>query len=218
LTAGIIFLYAVDDSMGRMTGSPLEFQSAAEWRAWLRSNGSKEKEAWLLFYKRDAGESGLTYSQALDEAICYGWIDSRMRRIDEIKHEIRFTPRKRGSIWSKHNLVRVARLDEKGRMTKAGLDVLPPDFDQRMEEIKEGRDRELEVPEALERALSKVPQARKNFYAMAPTHRRQFIYWINEGKRADTRDKRISESISLLEQNKTLIDRWMANRAKPRER
>ena len=91
------------------------------WRAWLAEHGATRREVWLLFHKKHMGRPGLEYVEAVEEALCFGWIDGQLRRIDEEKHAIRFTPRRTGSVWAKSNKARVARMIEQGRMTEAGM-------------------------------------------------------------------------------------------------
>jgi uncharacterized protein YdeI (YjbR/CyaY-like superfamily) len=105
----------------KITGQPLYVTSAEEWRAWLQANHAVEKEVWLTFYKKHTGIPSLTFEEAAEEALCFGWIDSVMKRIDDEKYVLRHTPRKKGSNWSEVNKRRVAKLIEQGRMTEAGL-------------------------------------------------------------------------------------------------
>lgn len=104
-----------------ITGQPLRMTTAKEWRAWLQANHAVEKEVWLIFYKKHTGISGVTFEEATEEALSFGWVDSIMKRIDEEKYALRYTPRRKGSIWSEGNKRRVANLIEQGRMTEAGL-------------------------------------------------------------------------------------------------
>jgi uncharacterized protein YdeI (YjbR/CyaY-like superfamily) len=101
-------------------GNPLHFTSAHEWRDWLLANHAVETEVWLTFYKKHVSRPGITFEEATDEALSFGWIDSSMRRIDDEKYVLRYTPRRKGSNWSEHKK-RVAELIEQGRMTEAGL-------------------------------------------------------------------------------------------------
>jgi uncharacterized protein YdeI (YjbR/CyaY-like superfamily) len=104
-----------------ITGQPLRMTTAEEWRAWLRANHAVEKEAWLIFYKKHTGISGVTFEEATEEALSFGWVDSIMKRIDDEKYALRYTPRRKGSAWSEGNKKLVARLIEQRRMTEAGL-------------------------------------------------------------------------------------------------
>lgn len=104
-----------------ITGQPLHFTSGDDWRAWLQAHHGVEKEAWVTIYKRHATTPSVTLEEATEEALCFGWIDSSMKPIDDEKYALRYTPRRKGSNWSESNKKRAARLIEQGRMTEAGL-------------------------------------------------------------------------------------------------
>jgi len=187
-----------------MTSGRRQFSDRAQWRAWLAANHATAEEMWLTFYKKHTGEAGLTYIDALEEALCFGWIDGILKRIDGRKHTIRFCPRRKNSIWSQQNKKRVAKLIEEGRMTPAGL--------AKIDEAKTNggwdkaavREDVTAVPEELIEALAGNEKARLNFERLAPSYRRQFIYWVAIAKRPETRQKRIEETIDLLVRNKKL--------------
>jgi uncharacterized protein YdeI (YjbR/CyaY-like superfamily) len=105
----------------KMTGQPLHVATAEEWRGWLQANHAVEKEVWLMIYKKHAATPSVTFEEATEEALCFGWIDSIMKPIDDEKYALRYTPRRKGSNWSESNKKRVAKLIEQGRMTEAGL-------------------------------------------------------------------------------------------------
>jgi uncharacterized protein YdeI (YjbR/CyaY-like superfamily) len=105
----------------QITGKRLHFTTADEWRGWLQANHAAEKEVWLTFYKKHAATPSITLDEATDEALCFGWVDSIMKRIDDEKYVLRYTPRRKRSNWSERNKKRVAELIERGRMTEAGL-------------------------------------------------------------------------------------------------
>jgi uncharacterized protein YdeI (YjbR/CyaY-like superfamily) len=105
----------------KMTGQPLHFTTAGEWRAWLERHHATESDAWLMIYKKHSETSSVTVDQAVEEALCFGWIDSSMQPVDEERYALRFTPRRKGSNWSERNKDRVARLIEEGRMTEVGF-------------------------------------------------------------------------------------------------
>ena len=182
-------------------GKTMQFTSAAGWRGWLAQYHSSEKELWLIIYKRHAADKGLSYREALDEALCFGWIDGTLKRIDNEKHMIRFSPRKSRSIWSKANRDRVERLIAEERMTAAGL-----------EEIEQAKangewyrewsdDKGPIIPSDLIEALKCNKMAQKNFDNFPPSLKQQFAYWITSAKRAETREKRIRETVARAERN-----------------
>jgi uncharacterized protein YdeI (YjbR/CyaY-like superfamily) len=104
-----------------MTRQSLRVASAKEWRAWLQANHAVEKEVWLIIYKKHTGTPSVTFEEATEEALCFGWIDSIMKGADEEKYILRYTPRRKGSKWSEANKKRAAKLIEQRRMTEAGL-------------------------------------------------------------------------------------------------
>jgi uncharacterized protein YdeI (YjbR/CyaY-like superfamily) len=105
----------------KMTGHPIHFVTTEDWRSWLEGNHATENDVWLMIYKRHSETSSVTVDQAVEEALCFGWIDSSMQPIDEDRYALRFTPRRKASNWSERNKTRVAKLIEEGRMTEAGL-------------------------------------------------------------------------------------------------
>ncbi len=183
---------------------PKSLANRDEWRTWLVENHQAAKELWLIFYKKHTGRSGLTYTEALEEALCFGWIDGILKRIDHEKHTIRFSPRRANSIWSEHNKKRVRKLIREGRMTDAGLaKVQEAKANGQWDKAAQREDITI-VPAELTKALAGNEQARLNFEALAPSYRRQFIYWVAVAKRDETRRKRIEETIDLLVRNEKL--------------
>jgi uncharacterized protein YdeI (YjbR/CyaY-like superfamily) len=172
------------------------------WRAWLAEQGAAHREVWLLFYKKHTGRPGLEYEEAVEEALCFGWIDGQLRRIDDEKHAIRFTPRRPGSVWAESNKVRVARMIEQGRMTEAGM-ALVRDA-QKNGEWGRAADREdtITLPSDLEAAFAENRQARRNFLSFPASSRKQYLYWVSEAKREETRRRRIAEVVKRAEENR----------------
>jgi uncharacterized protein YdeI (YjbR/CyaY-like superfamily) len=109
-------------------GETLLVTSRQEWRNWLSQHHADHKEIWLIYYKKSSGKSGISYEESVEEALCFGWIDGAFKGIDEETYAGRFTPRRAKSPWSASNRARVARLLQEGRMTDAGLAVLPEDL------------------------------------------------------------------------------------------
>ena len=105
----------------KVTGRPIHFATAGEWRTWLEANHATEHDVWLMIYKKHAGTPSVMLQEAMQEAICFGWIDSSMQPIDEERYALRFTPRRKTSNWSERNKGWAAMLIEQGRMTEAGL-------------------------------------------------------------------------------------------------
>jgi uncharacterized protein YdeI (YjbR/CyaY-like superfamily) len=172
------------------------------WRAWLAEHGAIRKEIWLILNKRHVSNPGLAYEEAVEEGLCFGWIDGQLRRIDHEKHAIRFTPRRPGSIWSESNKERVARMIEQGRMTNAGMVLVRQAQESGEWERAAAREDTDTLPPGLEEALAQNEQARSNFLAFPPSVRRQYIYWVNEAKREETRLRRIREVVARAVENR----------------
>jgi uncharacterized protein YdeI (YjbR/CyaY-like superfamily) len=183
----------------------LDFTGAREWHDWLALNHAKEKEAWLVIHKKNSRRIGINYGHALEEALCYGWIDGKMKSIDKDTFILRFSPRKPRSVWARTNKETSERLITAGRMTAAGLAVI--------EEAKENgtwdnaytnrvKDK---VPAELETELSRNSTAHTNFHKFANSYRNMYIGWINAAKTDETRRKRIEKVVELSAANKKLI-------------
>jgi len=174
-----------------------------DWRTWLKQHQRTESEVWLIYYKKHTGRPRIPYADAVEEALCFGWIDSIIQRIDDEKYVQKFTPRKDTGKWSALNISRIRKLIKEGRMTKAGLSKIDPAIVQAGAKAKR-RPRRLVVPSFMKQTLMKKQKAWQNFNDLAPSYRRQFIGWITDAKREETRQKRLKEAIALLEQNRKL--------------
>jgi uncharacterized protein YdeI (YjbR/CyaY-like superfamily) len=179
-------------------------KTIADWRKWLRQNHRQVDGIWLVFYKKGAGEQSLDYDGALDEALCFGWIDSIIKKIDDTKYARKFTPRNEVSKWSEINKKRVERLIKDGRMTEAGLAVVKAAKANGCWDKPDRPPIVTEVPAELLAVLRKSKKALENFNQLAPSHQKQYIIWIAMAKREKTRDKRIKEAIILLEKGEKL--------------
>ncbi len=173
----------------------LEATTPADWRTWLEAHHASAREVWLVFYKKHTGVASVTYAEALEEALCFGWIDGIRKRVDEARFAQRFTPRRAGSAWSDVNLALVARLEQEGRMTAAGRGALPAKDTPRPEPAP---------TDAVETALQADPQTWAAYQALPPSHRRRYLGWIGDAKREETRQKRLSEALQLLKEGKRL--------------
>jgi uncharacterized protein YdeI (YjbR/CyaY-like superfamily) len=175
----------------------LDVATASDWRSWLDKHHLVKTEIWLVFHRKESKTHSITYGEALDEALAYGWIDSVIRRIDHEKYVRKFTPRKPWSIWSSLNISHANRLKKEGRMTKWGLEAFAKRTGQisQMEKINaEGA----KVPSDLTEALKKNKIAWNNFQEFAPSHKKRYLIWISGAKRPETRKKRIDESVELI--------------------
>jgi uncharacterized protein YdeI (YjbR/CyaY-like superfamily) len=173
-----------------------------EWRAWLEKNRATEKEVWLVYYKQGTDKACITYQESLEDALCFGWIDSLIQKIDEEKYARKFNPRRAGSKWSELNKHLVAKLVKEGRMTEAGLATV--DFDLPPAEGPRPIRAPLPLPDWLKKGLMTSPKAWENFNHLPPSHRRNYIGWISDAKREETRQRRIREAIQMLEKNQRL--------------
>jgi uncharacterized protein YdeI (YjbR/CyaY-like superfamily) len=171
------------------------FDSAAAFRAWLKADHAKRTELWLGFYKRHTGKKSISYPQALDEALCYGWIDGVRRSVDAERYTIRFTPRKARSYWSAVNLRHARRLRKQGRIARPGLDVLLAGDRARANRYSFEKRRRGLSPKSAQR----VKASRKAwafFSAQAPWYRRTAGFWIESAEREDTRERRLAQLIA----------------------
>ena len=179
-----------------MTEFPLEVQDSGQWRQWLVDNHVTETEVWLVYRKGDKG--GIAYGESVDEALCFGWIDGLIRRVDDTRYARRFTPRRSGSKWSASNKQRVDRLELEGRIANAGRAVIEAArSDGSWDQIPDA-EREWEMPVELKRALNGSDGARDRFESLSPSHRRQFIMWVASAKRFETRERRAARSVEML--------------------
>ncbi len=174
--------------------------SRAEWRKWLQKNHARAEGVWLITYKRATGKPRVEYDEAVEEALCFGWVDSKPRTLDEERSMLWFAPRKSGSGWSKANKERVERLLATGRIAPAGLAKVEA---ARQDGSWEALDRveALEVPPDLQAALDAAPPARNYFEAFPRSVKRSILEWIASAKKPETRAKRIAETASLAAEN-----------------
>src|SRR5436305_10691454 len=172
-----------------------------DWRAWLAANHDRETEIWLVYNKRHTGEPRVEYGDAVEEALCFGWIDSIVRTIDENRYAQKFTPRKAKSQWSESNLKRFAKLVREGKMTEASLAKAPPEGEAG---VKPRPPADEAVPAYIEAALRENGVAWTNFTHLAPSYRRLYVGWIENAKREETRRRRLAEAVGRLERNEKL--------------
>jgi uncharacterized protein YdeI (YjbR/CyaY-like superfamily) len=186
------------------------FRNRDAWRAWLEKNAASSTGVWLLFAKKGSGVPSVRYDEAVEEALCFGWIDSIVHKVDETFYRQRFTPRKPGSNWAASNRERFARMVREGRMTPAGLAHTPPAEDEVAKSPAAMQTRE--VPDFVDAALRVDAEAWAFYQTLAPGYRREYGVWIADAKREETRRKRIDEAIALLRRGKKLSDKWGVNR------
>jgi uncharacterized protein YdeI (YjbR/CyaY-like superfamily) len=182
---------------------PRFFTTPAELRDWFAENHWSEPELWVGFHKRGSGRPSITWSEAVDEALCVGWIDGLTKRVDETSYRIRFTPRKARSTWSLRNVKRVAELTEEGRMQPAGTDA----FERRTDDntgVYSFEQETVELAPEYERELKANAKAWEFFSSKPPSYRKPAIRWVMSAKREDTRLRRLGTLIEDSEQGRTI--------------
>ena len=171
------------------------FKSASEFRRWLEVNHGRRYELWVGFYKKDSGKGGLTYAEAVDEALCFGWIDGLKKRVDELSYTHRFTSRKPKSNWSRINIQRVERLQKAGRMTPAGLEAYAAREPERSGVYSfENAPRKLAAAD--EKQFKSDKTAWEFFQRQPPGYQRLAIWWMVSAKKPETRARRLSHLIA----------------------
>jgi uncharacterized protein YdeI (YjbR/CyaY-like superfamily) len=174
---------------------PIFFASAAEFRDWLDEHHESESEVYVGYWKKHTGKPSLTWSEAVDQALCFGWIDGRLNRIDDERHMQRFTPRRPGSNWSNVNIEKVARLKEAGLMRPAGLRAFEARREDRSGVYSFERLAAAGFPAGYEGRLRASPAAWEFWQASPPGYRRTATFWVASAKREETRERRMAQLI-----------------------
>jgi len=180
---------------------PLYFKDGREWRSWLEKNHTSATEAWLLYYKKNSGKTSISYNETLEEALCFGWIDGKLKSIDEEKFTIRYSPRKARSLWSLNNRETAERLIKEGRMTVAGLEKIEEARRNGLWEKAYSSRRDDTLPVDLREALMKDAAAWENFTNFARGQRNSYIYWVELARTVETRRRRINTVVERSRQN-----------------
>ncbi len=176
----------------------LEVRDRQQWRPWLGKHHASSPGVWLVFYKDHTGVKSILYEDSVRAALCFGWVDSLIKRLDDDRYARKFTPRKSTSKWSDSNRQRWAELKAAGLLTAAGLAAASTDNTYAPPSPIP------DLPAYIAKALQANPKAWRFFQELAPTYRRHFVGWIHTAKRPGTREKRIRESIALLAAGKKL--------------
>lgn len=180
----------------------MAFPTQAKFRAWLDKNYAKGPEIWVKFAKKGSGIKSVNYQQAVEVALCYGWIDGLVRRLDDDYYIQRFTPRRQKSKWSKINCAKVEQLIKDGKMKPAGLaEVERAKADGRWNAAYASPST-MEVPDDLRRALGRKPEARQFFETLNKSNRYAVLYQIHDAKRPETRARRIAKFVGMFEEGK----------------
>ena len=175
-----------------------------KWREWLGRHYATESGVWLIFYKKGTSKPTIDYEAAVEEALCFGWIDSIIKKIDDEKYARKFTPRKDKSYWSELNKKRAKKVIKEGRMTDAGLAKIDAAKKNGLWDQAGRPNMLLDMPLEFTQALDKNKKAKENFEKLAPSYRKHYIGWIKTAKREETKKKRIRESMMLLAKGKRL--------------
>ena len=183
----------------------VDIQTRAAWREWLAANHSSESGVWLVYHKKHAGVESVEYGASVEEALCYGWVDSLIKRLDDERYARKFTPRRETSRWSLSNRKRVEKMIKQGLMTECGLAMVRA---AKHRGTWEGPDARPTLAFAMTAefadALKRNRKAGEAFQGLARGYQAQFLGWIELAKRPETKQKRIQESVRLLEQGRRL--------------
>jgi len=183
---------------------PKFFRTPTHFETWLQKNHATATELWVGFYKKDSGKPSITWPESVDQALCFGWIDGIRKRIDEISYQIRFTPRRRGSIWSAINIKRADELVRQKQMRPSGFKA----FASRIENksgIYSYEQRSTELTEPYAQLLKKNKSAWNFFKIQSPSYRKMMGWWIISAKREQTRMARLGKLISASAKGKRLL-------------
>ncbi len=172
----------------------------AEWRQWLQENQGREKGIWLVTYKKSSGKPRVEYDEAVEEALCFGWVDSKANKLDEERSMLWFAPRKARTGWSKPNKERIEKMLAAGLMAPAGLEKVEAAKQDGSWSKLDGVEA-LEIPADLRLALDSNPPAAANWEAFPRSAKRGILEWIVQAKRPETRAKRVEETARLAAQN-----------------
>ena len=194
-----------------MTGKEVKVfcpESTQQWRAWLQENHDTENAVWVIFYKNKSQNPIISWSDAVDEALCFGWIDSIAKPIDEEKFMRFFSRRKPKSVWSRINKQKVERLISAGLMTKKGIESIEVARENGSWTILDDAE-SLIIPGDLETELEKKPNAKSYFMSLSKSDKKNILQWIVLAKRAETRQRRIVEIAEIAAQNlKPKVIQW----------
>jgi len=176
----------------------LDVRTREQWRQWLAKHHLSSPGIWLVRHKQHTGVDSMPYEDLVSEALCFGWVDSLIKRLDNVRYVMKVTPRKPTSKWSDINRKRWKELKAAGRLASAGLDAGPTANRYAARPVIP------ELPAYVARAIKTNAKAWHNFQQLARTYRRDYVVWIHMAKRPETREKRIRESITLLAAGKKL--------------
>ena len=184
---------------GKADQPVIPFANQQIWEQWLEQNHNEANGIWIQFYKKNSGIASVTYPEALDVALCYGWIDAQLKSIDELSYKQHFTPRRVKSIWSKRNIEHVARLTAEGRMKPAGIkQVEAAQADGRWQQAYDSP-ANMTLPEDFVNELAKNVRASTFYNSLNKTHKYAICWRIQTAKRPETKEKRMREILEMLD-------------------
>jgi uncharacterized protein YdeI (YjbR/CyaY-like superfamily) len=183
---------------------PKFFQTPADFGTWLEKNHATATELWVGFYTKDSGKPSITWPESVDQALCFGWIDGIRKRVDEISYQIRFTPRRRGSIWSATNIKSAKKLVSQKQMRPAGLKAFAARIENKSG-IYSYEQRTTELSEPYAKLLKKNKAAWNFFEKQPPSYRKMIGWWIISAKKEETRMARLAKLISESGKGKRLF-------------
>ena len=182
----------------------LALADSASWRTWLEAHYASESEAWLVYYKKTAGQPSIDYESSVEEALCYGWIDSIIQKIDEASYARKFTPRTNIVKWSESNKRRVRKLTAEGRMTPAGMEKVTFPIDPKEASAQSSSRQMFEFSPEMIEVFHANPIAWAFFNQLSPSERRNVTGWIMSAKKDETRLRRLTEAMGLFAQGQRL--------------
>lgn len=187
--------------MADVPENSFQAETTAQWRSWLKLHHTRKEGVWLITFKKDSGKPRLDYDAAVEEALCWGWVDSLPRKLDEERTMLWFAPRKKGTGWSLPNKKRVEKMSATGRMQPAGLAKIEAAKTDgswaKLDDVEA-----LVIPEDLAKALAQFPMATTHFEAFPRSVKRGILEWIINAKKPETRAKRVDETAGLAAENK----------------
>jgi uncharacterized protein YdeI (YjbR/CyaY-like superfamily) len=174
----------------------IEVRTRKAWRTWLEKHHASTPGIWLVYFKPHTGIAGVEYDDSVCEALCFGWVDNQIKRLDDDRYARKFTPRKATSTWSDSNRKRWLKMKREGLLAPAGLAAKPT------ASATVPRAKIPDLPAYIARALKADANAWERFRALAPGHRREYVAWIHSAKKPETRDRRLSKAIVMLNAEK----------------
>jgi uncharacterized protein YdeI (YjbR/CyaY-like superfamily) len=186
--------------MSRVDYKTVHPRTRNAWRQWLETNHAVAPGIWMIYFKKKSSKRKFEYAEAVEEALCFGWIDSAPRKLDDQRAMLKFTPRKSKSGWSQLNKKRIEKLSKEGLMTAAGLTKVEQAKKDGSWDKLTSSDQHIDsnsLPKELRQALSKKKNALENFRSFPPGYRKRFLFWIDSAKRPETKDARIRQTVLM---------------------